>query len=190
MPDDSSSGEPSPSAEPSSAHVGGHSGRWAAIRRPPLWLQWVLAVLVFGGAGAGLVIALHSGMPGYQTDRSAAIRADREARIVVEQDQRPRGAPLGRSVVARVALQRAIAADTRGRVRRGELTGRERLVRCMSTGAQKGRRRAFRCSALVGDVRYPFLGVADLRTRRLTWCKRDPAPQPALDVPVSRRCRA
>ncbi len=34
----------------------------------------------------------------------------------------------------------------------------------------------------MGDVRYQFLGVADLPARRLTWCKQDPAPSPTLKV--------
>ena len=43
-------------------------------------------------------------------------------------------------------------------------------------------------AVVAGGVTYPFLGVADPRARRVTYCKRDQPPVPSDNIPVSRRC--
>src|SRR5580693_4090676 len=155
-------------------------GRLAlAVRRPPLWARWVLAL-----AGAAILIAViaivTSGGEGSSnptaSERGAEVEANREGRIVVEQDQAPHSAPLGAGVPASVALRAAIARDANRRILHSELTGPLQRVRCGREGPSHGGLRAVRCTAYANGISYPFVAVVDARARRLTWCKVDPPP--------------
>jgi hypothetical protein len=169
-------------------------GRLArAARHPPLWARWVLTILAFVVLIFAIRIAIHDGEGATgpsQSERTAEVEANRVAQVVQEEDQAPHTAPLHAGLPPRVALERAIAADARGRIEKGELTGRLQSVHCNPPGAPHGGRRAFRCTATAAGVAYPFLAVADESTRQLTWCKVDPPPvSGAPEVPVSPRCR-
>jgi hypothetical protein len=141
-----------------------------------------------------IVIAIHavnhSGAS--PSERSAALEANREGRIALEEDQAPHTSGLGSGAPSRVALQRAIAIDMRNLIRHGALTGPLQGVRCSPTGKSQVARQAFDCTARAAAIAYPFLGVADERARQLTWCKFDPSPVSSgpQEVPVSPRCRA
>jgi len=158
----------------------------------PLWLRYVLALSVAAGVIVALVVAEHSSRtgPAYSEDRAAEAQANRESQIIVSQDQAPHSAPLPRRPVPRIGLERAIAADMSGRIRRHELNGPMQTTRCAATATRPAPREAFRCTVVAGEVNYPFLGVVDPRAGTVTWCKRDPPPVPSQDVPVSLRCRA
>ena len=157
----------------------------------PLWLRWTLAVAAFVALGVGLFAATRPVGAPQPGPAAVDIAADRQGRMAVAQDQAPRTATLPSGSDVRRALERAIEADVRRRVRSGDLPAPEQGARCTAAGRQPGRRRAFRCTALAGALGFPFLAVADVRARRLTWCKRvlGPSGDPALDVPPSRRCR-
>jgi hypothetical protein len=156
--------------------------------RLPLWARWIASLLLFGAVGAGLVAMTRDGDALYSRDPAAETEANRLARMVVAEDQKPQTAAWRRGTHARAQLERAITADVRGRVRRGQLGGRPRRVRCGIGGPPRRGRLRFSCTALVDSITYPFAGVADRRTRRLTWCKRNPAPDPAAEIPLDRRC--
>lgn len=157
----------------------------------PLWLRWVLTVLGFAALTvAAVVVVRGSGGNGGAAQRSAQARADRLGRIVLASDQAPRGASLSGRQAPRLALERVIVADMRQRIRRSELSGPLQGVRCQRAARSPDGRRAFRCTVRAGGVPYPFLGVVDLRGRRVTWCKHDPGPTAASEIPVSPRCRA
>lgn len=145
---------------------------------------------MFGGLAIVAGLAIRSSDHASGRNRSAEIEANREDRALVEEDQAPHVKGLPHATSARIALERDIAADVMGRIRRQDLSGPVQRTRCAASGSRQVARQAFRCSVRTGGVRYPFLGVADMRARSVTWCKRDPPADPALDIPVSRRCRA
>jgi hypothetical protein len=193
MPVEPSACRPSPEADAPQSRED-PSLRWApgTLLRLPLWVRWVVSVIVFGALFIAFVIAVTPRAPVPRTDVRKLLEADRKTRMVIAQDQVPHTARLPRHVTARVALQRAIADDVRSRVRRGDLRGPAQGARCKPAQARGPSRRPFRCTARAGDIPYPFLGVVDLRARRITWCKRvEPTPDVAMvDVPISRRCQA
>lgn len=158
------------------------------LLRLPLWARWVAALLAFSTLGAALVVLSRDGDGGYSRDRAGEAEANRLARIVVTEDQKPRTAAWGARTRARRQLERAITRHVRARLRRGQLTGDLSRVRCRPLRPGSSGRLKFSCSAVIDGVAYRFAGVADRRTRRLTWCKRDPAPDPASEVPLGRRC--
>lgn len=121
---------------------------------------------------------------------SGEAEADRLGRIVQAQDQTPRSVPLRRAAAPRHALEAVIAADMRQRIRRHEFRGPLQSSRCKQVATSRRNRRAYRCTAQAAGLPYPFLGVVDLRRRRVTWCKYDPGATPTSDVPVSPSCRA
>ncbi len=155
----------------------------------PLWLRWLLTVAGFGAAAVVLIIVV--GGSGNSSDGNAAelLRAGERVRSGVLHDQAPHSSKLHAGVPPAVGFERAIAADVRGRVRRKELAGPTRGVSCTAVDPRRGSRRPYRCTARVGAIRYPFFAVADLRTRRLTWCKFDQIPTGEGAVPLSPRCK-
>jgi len=159
---------------------------------PPLWARWLLSLLGFAVLILLVWIAARGGGGGSSLpERSAEVEANREGQVVIAEDQAPHTAPLRSGTSARVALEFAISADVRNRIRHGELTGAFQSVRC-AVGPTRAGRRAYSCTGRVAGVTYPFLGVVNERARELTWCKRDPPPvsNAPLAVPISRRCRA
>lgn len=166
-----------------------------ALRELPLWARWLLTILVFALAGAAIVIVVHDANTSNSASRSEAsaeAEADREGQIAIRQDEAPHVAPLGAGANARVALEHAIAADARGRIAHGQLTGPLRRVHCAAAGPAHAGRRPFSCTVQSAGIAYPYMAVADEASRRLTWCKVDPPPTPGAppEVPVSASCRA
>ncbi len=123
-------------------------------------------------------------------DAAATLRANREAAILVAQDQAPRTVSFPAGVTSRTALERAIHARLAAQVASGAVSGPVKRALCRATGARSGARRGFSCTIESGSVSYPFLAAVDTAARRITICKRDPPPLPSENVPVSARCRA
>src|ERR1700744_5931862 len=151
--------------------------------RPPLWVRWVLAL----GVGLILLVALvlfvrHNSNNSEATQSPAAIaRANREAEVVVAQDQAPHVVALKSGSNARGALTRAVRADMNTMVNNGIIDGPLSRLVCKQTGAH-GARLAFSCTAVAAGVNYPFLGVVDTRVHRVTYCKRDEPPVPSMNI--------
>lgn len=156
--------------------------------RLPLWVRWLVSLVVFSALGAGLVVLSRDRDALYSSDPAAQAEADRLARIVMAEDQQPHTAAWRRGTRPGRQLEREITRDVRERVRRGQLTGRLNRVRCGSARRRTRGRVGFSCTAVVDGVTYPFAGAADRRARRLTWCKRNPGPNRASEVPLDRRC--
>ena len=160
-------------------------------RRPPMWARWVLSLSA--GAIVLLVLVLfveHNSNDSEATQSPAAVaRANREAAIVVAEDQAPHTASLKRGSSARGALVDAVRGDMTAMINKGIIEGTLRHLACTQTGGHAGRS-AFRCTAVAAGVNYPFLGVADVRAHQVTYCKRDEPPVPSMNIPVSRRCVA
>lgn len=121
---------------------------------------------------------------------TAEFEANREGDIVVEEDQAPHTAPLPSGISHQVALEDAIAADARHRVRSGELTGPFQNVSCATFGSSRAGREAFHCTVRSAHIAYRFVAVFDAPARQLTWCKIDPPANGATAIPVSPRCHA
>lgn len=159
--------------------------------RPPLWARWAISI------GTGLIVLLalvlfveHNSNNSEATQSPGAVaRADREAEVVVAQDQAPHVATLTPGAGARPAMVKAVRADMTGLIDNATIEGPLTRVACSGAGAHAGRL-AFHCTAVAAGVNYPFLGVVDPGAHRLTYCKRDAPPVPTLSIPVSRRCRA
>jgi hypothetical protein len=160
-------------------------------RQPTLWQRYLLSATVAAVLLAALVIYVngHNTDSPPSSDPAAAVQANREAEILVAQDQAPHvaGLPAGRE--AGTALVRVLRADMVRRISRGQIEGPVQRAVCRPRGSSTGLRRAFSCTVEAGHVGYPFLGVVDQARRRITYCKRDPPPVPTDDVPVSGRCR-
>jgi hypothetical protein len=159
--------------------------------RPPLWARWVLSL----GAGLIVLVALvlfveHNSNNSEATQNPAAVaRANRQAEIVVAQDQAPHAVALRPGARPRAAITRAVRADMNTMINNGIIEGPVSRTACAQTGGHGGRL-AFSCSAVAAGVTYPFLGVVDTEGRQVTYCKRDAPPVPSMNIPVSRRCRA
>jgi hypothetical protein len=161
-------------------------------RRPPLWARWLLTLLAF--ALLILVIralASRSVSSSAESSPRAEAEADRVGELALATDEAPHGSRLHGGAPVEAALRGAIAADVHGRIRHGELTGPLQSVRCRPSGRPRAGRRPFSCTAVSAGISYPFLAVADERTRTLTWCKRDPAPTAGgpQTAQISSRCR-
>jgi hypothetical protein len=166
-----------------------------SIGKPPLWMRWLLTILAFAVLIVAVIVAIHlvnRGASSSQAEQVAAAEANQESQIVLEEDQAPHSARLARGMRTRVALQQAIGADMRLRIRREGIPGPLQGVRCTAVRTHRAGAQAFHCNARADAVTYPFVGVVDRRTRALTWCKVDPPPQAGgpQEVPLSPRCRA
>jgi hypothetical protein len=150
----------------------------------------VLSILVASGLLIALVVAVHNNGPDSPASQNptAVAQANQEAEIVVAQDQAPHALPLAPGIAPAAALSRAVRGYMAGQIRQGDLNGPLQRSSCTAAG-RRGGSFAFRCTVLAADVSYPFLGVVDLTSRRVTYCKRDPPPVPSENIPVSRRCR-
>jgi hypothetical protein len=168
------------------------------IRALPLRTRWLITIVFYAAVLLAIVIVVRdsgggsegsSGSP--QSEATAAAEANHEGRVAIAQDEAPHSAKLAPGVAPPVALERAIGVDVRGRIAHGELTGPLQSVGCKPAGAGSTGRHQLNCTVRSAGISYPFVGVADERTRELTWCKVDPPPvaNAPLEVPVSPRCR-
>jgi hypothetical protein len=157
----------------------------------PLWARWVISLSV----SAALLVALVEFVDHHNTDSlatenpRAAIRANREAEIIVAQDQAPHVVKLRSGTLPRAALRRTVAAEMARRIAAGQVSGPVQHTTCARTGG-RAVTPAFRCTVDAAGVNYEFLGVVDVGARRVTYCKRDVPPVPSQSIAVSRRCLA
>lgn len=157
----------------------------------PLWLKWVLSLLVFGGMLVALVVVVRgSGNPALPTESPAGeAQANRLGQIVTAQDQAVHRAALPGAVAPAKALERAILADMRTRVAKADISGPVERVRCAGVPRHASGRLSFRCTARAGGFDYPFVGVVNTRSRELVWCKDDRTTvDPGLEVPLNPAC--
>jgi hypothetical protein len=164
-----------------------------SLSRPqlPLWAKWVLSFAV----GAALLVALIIYVDHHNTDSppsqnlEAQTRANQEAALVVERDQAPHVIRLSHGATPVSGISGAVRTTMSGLISRGIIDGPLQKVRCTRHGGGPGTP-AFSCVATANDVNYDFVGVANVRARQVTYCKRDEPPVPSMNIPVSRRCVA
>jgi hypothetical protein len=155
-----------------------------------MWAQWVLALGAALAAVVAVIVFVENASPTAQqpiVSRAAIAEDNREAAILVRQDQRPHVVRVARGTGARVAITRAVAAYMSAEIARGILVGPLTRTGCRPRRGASPSEAAYACVAVAAHVSYPFLGVAG--RGRVTYCKRDPPPVPSMDIPVSRACR-
>jgi len=162
------------------------------MRRPPLWLQWVLSIAVAAALIVGLVRFVQSSTANQITTESPAgeVQANREAEILVAEDQSPHTVRLTAHAAPAAALNRAIRADMTKLIDDGSLDGPLQHSACGRTGSSDKAGQRFSCTVSAAGVSYPFVGVVDAGARTIVYCKRDPPPVPSQNVPLSPRCTA
>jgi hypothetical protein len=169
-----------------------HDRRSLEGMRPPLWLQWVLSIVVAVAVIVALVRFVQSSTANQITTENAAgaAQANREAEILVAEDQAPHTVRLTVHTAAAVAINRAIRADMTTMIDEGSLDGPLQRSSCAPTGPPGKAGESFGCTVSAAGVSYPFVGVVDARARTIVFCKRDPPPDPLENIPVSSRCTA
>lgn len=156
-----------------------------------MWAKWVLSF----GVGIVLLVAMIIYVNHHNTDSppsqnlAAQARANREAALVVARDQAPHVGRLAAGARARAGIVHTVRATMSNLIAKGAIPGPLQRVRCTHSGG-RAVRLGFSCVATANNVNYDFLGVVDVRARRITYCKRDEPPVPSQDIPVSARCRA
>jgi len=168
--------------------------RRSPYRRLPLWAQWAIP---FGIAG-GLILALVLWVQ-YESNTApliapvvnpkAVAEQNREARILVGQDQAPHVAQMSSGDRPAAAIRAAVVTYMAGKISHGVITGPLTSAHCGPVGAAStSTRLVFRCGVKAASVNYPFEGVVDPSAHQITYCKRDPPPVPSMKIPLSTRC--
>ncbi|MGI8713460.1 MAG: hypothetical protein ACR2NR_09800 [Solirubrobacteraceae bacterium] len=159
------------------------------MRRPPLWARWVVSFAVAAALLVGLVawVSHHNGNGLATVSPKAAARANREAEIVVSQDQAPQVVAVAAGA-SRAAVTHAIRRNITTRIATGQAGAPLQHVHC-GRYRVRGAAEGFRCTATAAGVNYPYEAVLNSRAHTLTLCKHDAPPVPSQDIPVSRRCR-
>jgi hypothetical protein len=155
----------------------------------PLWLRWFLSVVV----AAVILILVIRFVSHNNNDATAAqspgasARANEESTVIVEQDQAPRVAKLKAGETPEAAITRAVRSDINHNVNQGFINGPIEHVGC-TTLKPTGHVLRYRCTVEAANIEYPFLGIVDVSSNQVTYCKKDPPPVPSENVPVSKRC--
>ncbi|MGH3610673.1 MAG: hypothetical protein ACRDRD_21675 [Pseudonocardiaceae bacterium] len=158
----------------------------------PMWQRFALSLFV----AAALVVAMVLYVNGHNTDSptstnpAAAVQANRDAEILIAQDQAPHSGSLVRGQSPAAGLERSVHAQMAAQIKAGSIDGPLHRARCHPVKSTPGPRQAFSCSIVAAGVTYPFLGVVDTTERRITYCKLDQPPVASHDIPVSAGCRA
>jgi hypothetical protein len=161
------------------------------------WPRWVQFSVTFGAA-AVLIVAVvlyvhHVGNDSAQeapvTSPKAVKEENREANILVRQDQTPHVARLAAGVAAQAGLRDAVRGYIRHQINIGVISGPLQKSVCVTRTGSTSSRQALRCSVTAAQVTYPFYGVVDTQSGQITYCKKDQPPIPSMNVPLSARCR-
>jgi hypothetical protein len=159
------------------------------LRRPPMWLRWVLALSVAALLAVALIVFVshhNDNLPAGGRPK-AEERANLESAIVVSQDQAPRVVRIAAGT-PRAAVTQAIGHAMTLRIAKGQAGAPLQGVSCRATVTRAGAT-GYRCRATAASVGYPYQAVLNRRTRTLTFCKYDDPPVPSMNIPVSPRCR-
>jgi hypothetical protein len=161
-----------------------------AYLRLALWQRFALAGLIAVVLLVAMVIFIdHNNTNSNPSlNETAEVRANREAEILVRQDQAPHTVRLVSGLAPAAALERVLHARMASQIARGVIDGPLKAAKCSAHGTPSRGRRPFSCAIVAGQVTYPFAGVVDASARRITYCKRDPPPTPSDNVPPSARC--
>jgi hypothetical protein len=135
-----------------------------------MWAKFVLAL----GAAAILLVALIIYVDDNNTDSPPSENLAAQTRA-------------NRGVGPRSGFVHTVRGAMDNLIGQAIVDGPLQRVRCTRHAAASGML-AFSCVATANDVNYDFVGVVNLASHRLTYCKRDEPPIPSQNVPVSPRC--
>jgi hypothetical protein len=160
--------------------------------RPPLWLQWVLSLLVV----TVLIVLLVRFVDAESTPQAQAPHISakgqrsltHESTVLDGQEQAPHVVHFAAGISSVAAISHAVAAFINHQIDFGQLAGPVRDSLCFQVRGGRAPDLAFRCSVLARNTSFPFEGVVNPRTRVVTYCKHNPPPAPHVVVPISRRC--
>jgi hypothetical protein len=159
-----------------------------------MWAQWVFALAVAAILVGALIVWVDheqgtANQPAPVVKPSALAEQNREATILVEQDQVPHTLRIARPTAAVVVVREAVDDVMQAEIKTDIISGSLQRTTCTRVvAASTATRSAFHCSATAGHVSYLFDGVVDPPARQVTVCKHDLPPVPGMQVPVSRRC--
>jgi hypothetical protein len=156
-----------------------------------MWAKFAASLAVGVIALVALIIFVnHNNTDSNQTlTPSEQAKVNREAERVVAADQAPAMVTLKPGESPHAGFVRTVHEAMSTLVNRGVVDGPLQRVRCTRHGGASGRT-AFTCVATADNVNYDYVGVVQVPTRRLTYCKRDQPPVPSQNIPVSAACTA
>jgi hypothetical protein len=167
--------------------------RRRGFRALPPWLQFSMT---FGIAAVVIVaVVLYVHHAGNDTSKEAPVTSakavkeeNREAGILVRQNQAPHVTVLAAGAAPAVGLKDAVDKYMNHQIDIGVITGPLSRSSCEMRSGGTSSRQTLRCDVRAADVTYPFYGVVDPKSGQITYCKKDQAPVPSMNVPVSPRC--
>jgi hypothetical protein len=162
------------------------------VRKPSLRVQWILALSIAAVVVVVLVIVVDNGnqsanTPAPPINRAAVTEENREARILVRQDQTPHLAALTSGSLA-ASVAGAVRAYMSAQVAHGFIDGPIEHISCGVGKGSTPARLVFHCTVVAANVNYPFDAVVVPAAHQITYCKRDLPPVPSMNIPVSARC--
>ena len=156
-----------------------------------MWAKFAVSLTV----GVILLVALIIFVNHNNTNSNATLtpseqaKVNREAEKVVAADQAPQVAALKHGESPHAAFVHTVHTAMASLVNKGVIDGPLQRVRCTRHGGTASRQ-AFTCIGTADNVNYDYVGVVQVSTHNLTYCKRDEPPVPSQNIPVSAACRA
>jgi hypothetical protein len=168
------------------------------VRQLPLWVRYVIAFGVAAILFVALVIWVHhhtgqsEGVPA-SPNKAQAAAEQKEAEVVVEQQQAPHVVKLATGSAPAAAAATAIHRYMSSEVSRGLISGPvDGNASCTVNGGSTSRR-LFHCTisagAKVTRLKYPFAAVVQPTAAKVTYCQMVTPPYPLTAIPLSAACR-
>jgi hypothetical protein len=160
-------------------------------RKPSLRMQFALSMFVAAVFITALIIFVDTEGPKASepvVSPNAVFEENREANILIGQDQMPHISVLKAGKHGSAALVAAIAAYFQQQVNRSILSGTLQHTGCSVAPGGTATRAVYHCSAIVANVTYPVDGVVDTAKRQVIFCKHDIPPVPGMNIPDSKLC--
>jgi hypothetical protein len=163
------------------------------VPKPPPRVQWILALSVAALVVVAVVLFVRhenqaANGPAPPINKAAITEENREADIVVSEDQAPHVAVLGRGLALSAGLTSAVTAYMAKQISLGFIDGPIEASKCSPRAGGTATRLVFLCTIEAAYVNYPFDAVITPANRQITYCKRDYPPVPSMNIPVSSRC--
>jgi hypothetical protein len=162
--------------------------QWAKI---PLSVRWAVSLLV----AVTLVVLLVSFVDHNNSNALAHVSQknlnteNRQANIMVGQQQAPVTTTVPAGTSATQALRAAVRRDLNHQISQATIDGPLQNVYCVVHGGTLART-GYHCLAKVDGEAYPFLAVVTPKTHRAVFCEKVYPPIPSENIPVSARCSA
>ena len=162
-------------------------------RSLPRWAQWAIPF----GVAAVVVLALvlfvdhqTNAVPSIAkvSNKNAIVEQNREASVLVRQQQAPHTAVLKSGQSPTDGLRVAVVHYMNYEIDHGVMDGPVQTSGCMSAAGGTAARVVLHCKVTASNVAYPFFGVVQPGAKAITYCQRVAPPVPSMNIPVSKRC--